>query len=174
MSLTSGRSGLASAVIYQPSCPGNYQDCFNSPSSDREFNSDGKKPPNSHDDDADINSQGTSSSYHLNCSSNFFNGRSEKSEFDNIELNQCRDIERQISGEFYKTMREVKMKLIEHGESNKLPLQTLQQQLEELQVVKLAKFHMNCRKHSSCPLQTLKRRFRHFIFKNKDKHFKKS
>jgi hypothetical protein len=171
--LTSGRSGLASAVIYQPSCPGNYtQDCFNNPSSDREF--DNGKPPDGHDDDADLNSQGPSSSYHLNCSSNFFNGSVDKSQFDNVEFNQCKEIEKRISSELFKTLRGVKQKILEDRETSELPLQTLQQQLDEMQIVKLAKFHMNCRKHSSCPLQSLKRRFRHFIFKNKDKHLRKS
>jgi hypothetical protein len=170
--LTSGRSGLASAVIYQPSCPGNYtQDCFNNPTPDREFDN-GKKPPDSHDDD--INSQGTSSSYHLNCSSNFFNGQAKNSQFDSIEYNQCKEIERKISGELFRTMRTVKLKIIEDRDTSDLPLQTLQEQINEMQIVKLAKFHMNCRKHTSCPLQTLKRRFRHFIFKNKDKHLRKS
>jgi hypothetical protein len=171
--LTSGRSGLASAVIYQPSCPGSYtQDCFSNPT-DREFD-DSRQPPDGHDDNVDLNSQGPSSSYHLNCSSNFFNGCSENSQFDDVEFNHCKEMEKKISGELFRTLRGVKLKLNEDREISNLPLQTLQQQLNEMQIVKLAKFHMNCRKHSSCPLQSLKRRFRHFIFKNKDKHLRKS
>lgn len=170
MPLTSGRSGLASAVIFQPSCIGNYtQDCFANLPSNRDYDDD-RKPPDGHDDDADISSQGASSSYHLNCSSNFFSSQQSTSQFDDIELNGCEDVQTRMSGELFKVMREIKSKLKEHCDKNQLNEQSLQQQLNELQIVKLAKFHMNCRKHSSCPLQILKRRFRHFIFNNRDKN----
>lgn len=168
--MTSGRSGLASAVIYQPSCPGNYtQDCFANVSSNREYDDD-KKPPDGHDEETDVNSQSAGSSFHLNCSSNFFSNRSTNLQFDNVEVNDCTNVQSQMSGDLYRVMREMKRKVQTHCENNQLNGQPLQQQLDELQVVKLAKFHMNCRKHSSssCPLQILKRRFRRFIFKSKD------
>lgn len=159
--LTSGRSGLASAVIYQPSCPGNYtQDCFVNISLNREYDDD-NKPSDGHDDQNDDSSKSAGSSFHLNCSSNFFSNRSTSSQFDSVEVNDCINVHPQMSGDLYKVMREMKRQVQRHYDHN---------QLNELQVVKLAKVHSNCRKHSSssCPLQILKRRFRHFIFKSKD------
>lgn len=164
--LSSGRSGLASAVIYQPSCPQNYtQDCFANLSTNREYDDD-KKPPDGHDDDAH---QGAGSSYHLNCSSNFFNGRLTSSQLDDIELNGCQNVHNRISGELTTVMHEIKIKLKEHSLEKQLNDQSFQEQTNKLQVVKPAKFHTNCRKHQVCPLQILKRRFRNFIFNNKNR-----
>lgn len=165
VSLTSGRSGLASAVIYQPSCHQTLsQDCIANPfPSNREYD-DEKKPPDNHDDEADINSPGANSSYHLNCSSNFFSGQS-AGQHDS-------DYSQLISGELFHLMTEMKSKLTEHCQSSdasdEKKLQ-LQQELSENHVVRLAKFHMKCKSHSSCPLQILKKRFRHFISKSKCK-----
>lgn len=109
-------------------------------SSNREYDDD-KKPSDGHDDEADINSRGAGSSYHLNCSSNFFSGRSTSSQFDDVELKGCD--KNQMNDLYY------------------------QQHLNELQIFKLAKFHMKCDKDNFCPLQVLKRRICHFIFNPK-------
>lgn len=172
--LTSGRSGLASAVIYQPSCHQSYsQDCIANLSSNREYDDD-RKPPDGHDDDGDLSSRGAGSSYHLNCSSNFFSnsGRSGGPR-ENVEVIDCDEVKQRLTGELFNMMHEMKTKINEHcvrqatSDENK---NKLQQQLNESQIVKLAKFHMRCNKHTSCPLQTLKRRFRHFIFSSKDRN----
>jgi hypothetical protein len=174
ISLTSGRSGLASAVIYQPSCHQSYsQDCIANMSSNREYDDD-RKPPDGHDDDGDISSRGAGSSFHLNCSSNFFSnsGRS-GSQREHVELVDCDEVKQRITGELYHMLDKMKTKLNEHCVSHASSDENrkqLQQQLNDNQIVKLAKFHMKCNKHTSCPLQTLKRRFRHFIFSNKDRN----
>ena len=208
--LTSGRSGLASAVIYQPSCPQNYsQDCIANVSSNREYD-DEKKPPDNNDDDADITSRGTGSSYHLNCSSNFFSGHSGGVNDDVEELINCNEIRKESStglvhmmtqinarckrlcnnkessivkknklepeyneGEFLiHMMKEINVKFREHcanQEPNSTKRLQLEQEYDEGHVLKLARMHLKCSKHSSCPLQTLKRRFRHFLSNRKQK-----
>lgn len=169
--LTSGRSGLASAVIYTPSCHQTYsQDCIANLSSSREYDDD-KKPPDHADDDADITSPGTGPSYHLNCSSNFFSGQS-GGQFNDEEvvIKDCPELRERLSSDMYNMMTEMNVRLNEHCSTNETSIERklqLQQELSDNHVVRLAKFHMKCNKHASCPLQTLKRRFRHFIFKNK-------
>lgn len=166
ISLTSGRSGLASAVIYQPSCHQSYsQDCLVNQSSNREYD-DERKPPDQ-DDDTDISSRGPGSSFHLNCSSNFFSGRSAGGQYDDEDFSDCEEVRKLISTDLFHMMSEMNAKLKDHcskNESNAERKLQLQKELNDNQVVRLAKFHMKCSKHSSCPLQTLKRRFRHFIF----------
>lgn len=169
--LTSGRSGLASAVIYQPSCPQNYsQDCITNLSSNREYD-DERKPPDNNDDDADISSRGTGSSYHLNCSSNFFSGHS-GGEHDVVDLKDSHKTEEELSCDLLYVMKQLNFKFKEHC-ANKEPdiakLKLLEQEYNEGHVLKLARMHMKCVKHSSCPLQTLKRRFTHFLSKRKNK-----
>lgn len=172
VSLTSGRSGLASAVIYQPSCHQTLsQDCIGNISSNREYD-DEKKPPDNNDDEADISSShGPNSSYHLNCSSNFFSGSS-GGQHDTEQPEDCADYSQRISGELFTMMTEMKSKLNEHCQTSNASDEKklmLQQELSENHVVRLAKFHMKCKNHSACPLQTLKRRFRHFVSKSKCK-----
>jgi hypothetical protein len=66
-------------------------------------------------------------------------------------------------------MREIKSKLGEHCDKKISNDQPFQKPLNELKVVKVARFHVNCRKHPSCPLQILRRRFQNFVFSNKVK-----
>lgn len=163
--LTSGRSGLASAVIYQPSCHQSYsQDCIANLSSNREYDDD-RKPPDGHDDD--ISSPGAGSSYLLNCSSNFFSNSGRPGGQNDGEVMEHEDKER-LSGELFTMWRE--MMLGDHCSKNEPNDEKRQQQLNDSNIVRLAKFHMKCNKHSACPLQMLKRRFRHFIFSSKDRN----
>lgn len=166
ISLTSGRSGLASAVIYQPSCHQSYsQDCIANQSSNREY--DDERKPSDQDDETDISSKGPGSSYHLNCSSNFFSGRSGGQYDEEEEILNSEGVRKRLSTGLYHMMTEMNSKLIDHCTVNEPSIERklqLHQELHENSVVKLAKFHMKCNKHSTCPLQTLKRRFRHFIF----------
>lgn len=172
--LTSGRSGLASAVIYQPSCHQNYsQDCIANLSSNREYDDD-KKPPDNHDDDADISSRGPGSSFHLNCSSNFFSGRS-GGQFDDVGLRHCDDIRERLSDGLFEMMTEMNDKLTDHCNKNvkcSSKKDLLQQEFNDNHMVRLAKYHMKCSKHpsSSCPLQLLKRRFRTFMYNRKNRN----
>lgn len=173
VSLTSGRSGLASAVIYQPSCHQSYsQDCIASLSSNKEYDDD-RKPPDANDDDGDISSHGgAGSSFHLNCSSNFFSnsGRSKGNRENELAVEvDCERIKERLSADLFHMMREMRVKLKESCNKSEPNDQELQQQLDQSHVVKLAKFHINCKKHKSCPLQTLKRRFRQFIHSSKDR-----
>lgn len=172
--LTSGRSGLASAVIYQPSCHQNYSpDCIANISSNREYDDD-KKPPDHHDDDADISSRGTGSSFHLNCSSNFFSGHS-GGQFDDVELRNSNEIRERLSDSLYDMMTVMNEKLTDHCENNE-PCSSkkdlIHQEFNDNHMVRLAKFHMKCNKHpaSTCPLQLLKRRFRSFMHNRKNKN----
>lgn len=173
--LTSGRSGLASAVIYQPSCHQSYsQDCIANLSSNREYDDD-KKPPDNNDDDGDITSRGAGSSFHLDCSSNFFsNSGSVGGHRDDEEVAiDYGDLTNRLTGELFHMMHEVNGKLKEHcnkSETCEEKCEQLQQQLNDKNIVKLVKFHVRCKQHSSCPLQTLKRRFKHFIFSSKDRN----
>lgn len=201
--LTSGRSGLASAVIYQPSCPQNYsQDCLASLSSNREYDDD-RKPPDNNDDDADISSRGTGSSYHLNCSSNFFSGGSGgQHDFEDshgiikkssrvlphtmTERNSnCRRpgsnlepfvVESEPPDQgcnegrlLLHVMKEINAKFHEHCASEEPAARNqLKQEYNESHIRKLCKFHLQCTKHSLCPLQRLKRRFRQFLSNRKN------
>jgi hypothetical protein len=165
--LTSGRSGLASAVIYQPSCHQNYsQDCLGNLSSNREYD-DEKKPPDNQDDDGDLSSRGAGSSYHLDCSSNFFSGQKwSGGQFDRNNIPECD----QISGEFYRVMKEIDRRFQLHcakNESSEEQKFQLQQLFDDDHMVKLARLHVRCKKHSTCPLRSLKKKFRHFIFNSK-------
>lgn len=169
--LTSGRSGLASAVIYQPSCPQNYsQDCIANISSNREYD-DEKKPPDNNDDDADISSKGNRSSYHLNCSSNFFSGRSDSQQHD-VELATCSQIKEESSCYLMDVMKEINSRFRDHC-ANKEPdiikRNRLQEQYNQGHMLKLARMHLICTNHSPCPLQTLKRRFTSFLSNRKHK-----
>lgn len=164
--LTSGRSGLASAVIYQPSCHQSYsQDCIANQSANREYD-DERKPPDQ-DDDTDISSRGPGSSFHLNCSSNFFSARS-GGQYDKSEnITECEEFRKRLSTDLFHVMTEMKSKLKEYCSESEMSEEKklqLQQEFSESHVVKLANHHLKCSKHSSCPLQILKRRFRHFIF----------
>lgn len=172
--LTSGRSGLASAVIYQPSCPQSYsQDCLTNLSSNREYDDD-RKPPDGHDDDADISSQGAGPSYHLSCSSNFFSGGRAGSNFDDSEINWD-GIKERLSSEMFKVLTEMRDKLNDHCTKNE-PCQEsrnqLQQQLNENNFANIARFQIKCNKHSTCPLTMLKRKFQHFLFNRKGRNRK--
>jgi hypothetical protein len=85
VSLTSGRSGLASAVIYQPSMPGSYsQDCITNLSHNREY--DDRGGSEGHEDDHDLMSRGNRSSYHVNLSA--YSGKS-GGQMENSEPVQC-------------------------------------------------------------------------------------
>lgn len=170
--LTSGRSGLASAVIYQPSCHQSFsQDCLANLPSNREYD-DERKPPDNQDDDGDISSRDTGPSYHLNCTTNFFSNRSGGS-CEDAEPPENEDGSERLSSEFYQVMREMSEKINEHcttnNESPERKIQ-LRKEINEAHMVKLAKYHLKCRKHTTCPLQMLKRRFRHFIFSDKNKN----
>lgn len=141
-------------------------------SSNREYDEE-RKPPDNHDDNSDISPSGTtSSSYHLNCTSNFFSGRSE-SQNDEIEIEDCEEFSQNISGDDFRHMlSEMEDKLKEHCKYNEPNVEKklqLEQEINQNHVVRLAKFHMKCKKHPNCPLQTLKRRFRHFISNSKCK-----
>jgi hypothetical protein len=170
VALTSGRSGLASAVIYQPSCPQSYsQDCIANLTSNREYDDD-RKPPDGHDD-SDISSRGAGPSYHLNCSTNFFSSGRSGGQYE-AGTSNCEKLKKKIACEMYHMMREMRAKLDEHCSKNNISEENkiqLKQQLNDDHIVKLAKFHMKCNKHPTCPLQALKRRFRYFIFSRKDR-----
>lgn len=81
IALTSGRSGLASAVIYQPSCINSFMDCYPAnQSTNREYDDD-RKPPDYDQFEkkygSDLGNAGTSNLHH---SSHYFNacGNSKK------------------------------------------------------------------------------------------------
>lgn len=171
--LTSGRSGLASAVIYQPSCKQNYsQDCMAANLSPNREYDDEKKPPDNQDDDADLSSKGNGASYHLNCKSNFFSGNS-GGQYDEVELIDCEEIKERLSGELYNMMTEIKVKLKEHcskQETTSEQKEEIEQVLNDSHVAKMARLHIKCNKHSSCPLQSLKRRFRHFVSSRRNRN----
>lgn len=170
--LTSGRSGLASAVIYQPSCPQNYsQDCIANISSNREYD-DESKPPDNNDDDADISSPGSGTSYHLNCSSNFFNGGSGGHDVHDLdELADCRKIKGN-SCELLNIITGIRAKFrVRCSQQRETNITKRHQDCNNVNVTKLAKFHLKCNDHSqSCPLQKLQRRFRHFLSNHKHKN----
>lgn len=173
--LSSGRSGLASAVIYQPSCHQNYsQDCISNLPSNREYDDD-KRSADNNDDDADISSRGTSSSFHFNCTSNFFSGR-KSGQFDDIERpRDCEEIRERLSDGLFNMMNEMTDKLTNHCNKNE-PCSSkkdlLQKEFNDNHMVRLAKFHIKCTRHpsSSCPLQLLKRRFRTFMYNRKNRN----
>lgn len=169
--LTSGRSGLASAVIYQPSCKQNYSQDMANLSPNREYD-DEKKPPDNQDDDADLSSKGNGASYHLNCKSNFFSGHS-GGHYDEVELIDSEEIGDRLSGELYNMLGELKVKLKEHCEkedTGSAQQEEIAHVLNDSHVEKMTRLHLKCSKHSSCPLQTLKRRFRHFVFSRRTRN----
>lgn len=170
VSLTSGRSGLASAVIYQPSCHQSYSlDCITNLSSDREYDDD-RKPPDGPDDETDLSSRGTSSMFHFNCStSNFFSGSS-GNQRDEAEPVHCELMRRGTNGELFSMLKEVKVKIKENCSKAQTSDDRLHQvQLSDSQIAKQTKLHAKC-KYTTCPLQTLKRRFQHFIFSSRDRN----
>lgn len=161
--LTSGRSGLASAVIYQPSCHHSYtQDSIGNMTSNREY--DDEKRPDNQDDDSDLSSRGASSSYHFDCPPNFFSNRSEGAR-EEIEMPDCD----KLSEGFYDLLKEMNVRFRQHvtNAPTSEMRADLQKELNDSTLLKLTRFHTRCKKHSACPLRTLKRRFRHFIFSSK-------
>lgn len=103
VSLTSGRSGLASAVIYQPSIPGSYShDCITNLSQNREY--DDRGGSEGHEDDHDLMSQGNRSSYHVNLSSNYYSGKS-GGNMENIHPTQCEQL-KNIKLKIFRVLKE--------------------------------------------------------------------
>lgn len=172
VSLTSGRSGLASAVIYQPSCHQSYSlDCTTNLSTDREYDDD-RKPPDGPDDESDLSSRGPSSMFHFNCSSSNFFGGSHPS--GGTQLKECEPLSCEltkpgVTGELFAMMKEVKVKIEENcTKAESAEDRRHQVQLNDGTIAKLSKLHPRCR-YTACPLLMLKKRFKHFIFSSRDR-----
>lgn len=180
--LTSGRSGLASAVIYQPSCPQNYsQECTVAQNpTKRDYDDNRRLPPNN----------GNSSSMHCNYSSNVHSssnlrgsggsGNRDSNEVDETNCdesnNECPKHVVNNSCVFMRMRERCKFRnnhqrlSTEKSFSHSQNLQ-LQQQHQHKQktndincnLEKIVRSHTKC-KNTSCSIQRLRRKFQHFLY----------
>lgn len=161
--LTSGRSGLASAVIYQPSMPGSYtQDCLSNLPRSREY--DDKGGADNHEDETDFMSRGNGSSYHVNLPSNFYRGSSGGSMQDNETT----------ADEHIKSLRSELLKLLKNSmrvlnEKSKLCEDASSDcQIGNMPMKTCATNNSN----STCSLQRIRRHIKCLISTRKSKHHK--
>jgi hypothetical protein len=165
--LTSGRSGLASAVIYQPSCPQNYsQECTIAQNpTKRDYDDNRRLPPN----------DGNNSSMNCNYSSNVYenlrgsgSGSGNRDSNENVETN-CDENE--------ESPKKVKSSCIftqmrERCRARSRHLHHLQQQQQQHKLndinsnlEKVIRNHTKCKNpNASCSMQRLRRRFQYFLY----------
>lgn len=126
--MTSGRSGLASAVIYQPSIPSSYiQDCISNLSHNREY--DDKGGSEGHEDDHDLMSRGNRQTYHVNLSG--YGGQS-GGQMDNLEPSQCEQF-RNLKMKIIKRLKKFNQKFIRNNEKSKpCSLSLISQNIQKL------------------------------------------
>lgn len=161
--LTSGRSGLASAVIYQPSMPGNYaQDCLTNLSRSREY--DDKGGADNNEDDGDFMSRGSRSSYHINLPSNFYRGAAggnvESSEMNADELVRC------LRTELLKRLKSCRRTMMLHDPADKIHSDT------DKSIRKCITNNRNNPNHE-CPLQRIRRQIKWLMSTGKLKNREK-
>ena len=167
--MTSGRSGLASAVIYQPSCPQNYsQECsIAQHPTKREYDDDRSLPPNG----------GNNSSMNCNYSSNVYqNLRGSGSGSGNRDSNE--NEEETNCDENDECPKKVKSSCIFTQMRERCKARSLQlhhQQLQQIQQQKLNDINCNLEKvirnhtkcknpNAPCSIQRLRRRFQYFLY----------
>lgn len=153
--MTSGRSGLASAVIYQPSSHNSYaNDCIRNFTSNRDYD-DEKRPHDNQDDESDMTSKGASSSYQFDCPPNFFNNR-EGGPFE----------ENSLSDSDISTIKFHNLLNLPNVSSKGTQLDLLQE-FRCLDLIDIVRLKARCQNHSLFPIRAVKRQFKHFIFNSK-------
>lgn len=171
--LTSGRSGLASAVIYQPSCAQNYaQECTIAQNpTKREYDDNSGVPPN--------NNSG-SSSMNLNYSSNVYSnlrGSGGSGNRDSIDVDDTTNCD-ETNDECPKKKIISSNSNINSSNSNPMCIRERcklrNRQFNDiscnLEKITILRNHMVLQRSASpCTIQRLRRRFQHFIF-NHIKH----
>lgn len=144
--------------------------------SSKEYDDD-RKPPDGHDDDSDISSRGNRSSYHFDCSANFFSnnpsgsGRSKMEQCDKINVENSECIKKHLNGELTSVMAKAHHAALEVcKQTNQLETVNEREILNDQKIIKLIDNHSLCKDSKSCPIQALKRRFRHFISSSKERN----
>lgn len=192
--LSSGRSGLASAVIYTPSCTQSYMDAM--PISSSEYD-DEKKPADDDGDDDEFDHGshgGASSSFHFEMPSNFFSSTDNNNKRNQclVKIIPCQDILNFKSGKLKEyedesnlieslnattSIQQIDNSLLQisdgtetlcnsHENHTKPNLNLVN--LDDKTLIKSIDIQ-SAMNNVECPIQKLKKHFRHFIFRSRDR-----
>lgn len=160
--LTSGRSGLASAVIYQPSIPGSYApDCFTNLSRSREYDDKGGSENN--EDENDFMSRGNRSSYHVNLPSNFYRGSS-SGNIESAHITASKRF-RNMKSELFKSLKNAMRPLKCQTLRDEPAVQENESQFDSCKIDEISMSTCITKKSNhSCPLEIMRKRLKLLIF----------
>ena len=167
--LTSGRSGLASAVIYQPSCPQNYsQECTIAQNpTKRDYDDNRRLPPNNDGNNSSMNCNYSSNVYQNLRGSGSGSGNHDSNETEETNCDENEECPKKVKSTcIFTQMRERCRTRSRH--LNHLQHQQMQQQkLNDINsnLEKVIRNHTKCKNpNASCSMQRLRRRFQYFLY----------